>query len=329
MKITIPIDLIRKLARPALLLAATAAFVTLNTQAAGKGNGGNVGGDVSGWIFSQVSLDDFPGAGIVSDTGAPYVDGQDLVEALVGRNFNIRLALNTKKGKRSRSFQFPNGFTVIPNGACAALLSTPCEPQLSDAPVVCSTTDGPDLLNDRAVPAEFEILGQDHDDSPVGCVRHVNARLRLTDKNGQGWWVFFGSKAPANGVLQAPCSSCVTIERKNNVAGKAVWSFFNESPFVGYLYRDNQPPHFPSELVGIVSLPFSGTITSLTSEPEPDSLNPCLDACACPDNTLTDPLDPLSDPDRDGVANYCDNCPTLFNPRQEDADSDGVGDVCE
>ncbi len=36
-----------------------------------------------------------------------------------------------------------------------------------------------------------------------------------------------------------------------------------------------------------------------------------------------------NDPDGDGVPNGVDNCPTVANPDQADADGDGVGDACE
>lgn len=37
----------------------------------------------------------------------------------------------------------------------------------------------------------------------------------------------------------------------------------------------------------------------------------------------------LPDPDADGTSDYEDNCPDDANPRQEDADADGVGDACD
>jgi subtilisin family serine protease len=41
------------------------------------------------------------------------------------------------------------------------------------------------------------------------------------------------------------------------------------------------------------------------------------------------PPPPPSDRDRDGVADVRDNCPSAFNPAQQDSDRNGVGDACQ
>jgi len=42
----------------------------------------------------------------------------------------------------------------------------------------------------------------------------------------------------------------------------------------------------------------------------------------------TDPCEPTSDRDSDGVPDSCDNCPDTANPGQEDSNGDGIGDAC-
>lgn len=47
------------------------------------------------------------------------------------------------------------------------------------------------------------------------------------------------------------------------------------------------------------------------------------------DNTVLFRGKPAKDRDKDGIPDSQDNCPTTFNPYQEDCDNDGYGDACE
>lgn len=50
----------------------------------------------------------------------------------------------------------------------------------------------------------------------------------------------------------------------------------------------------------------------------------------CPDQSDPDPQNPDPDAlDGDGVADVCDNCPSIPNPVQQDVDGDTIGDACD
>ncbi|HKQ46703.1 MAG TPA: HYR domain-containing protein [Phycisphaerae bacterium] len=85
----------------------------------------------------------------------------------------------------------------------------------------------------------------------------------------------------------------------------------------------------------------SFTITVNDTDSDSDGVPNCMDDCPAtpPDQRPIDSagcsclqaqqqLDPL-DVDDDGVPDACDNCVDVFNPGQEDCDSDGMGDACE
>jgi hypothetical protein len=50
---------------------------------------------------------------------------------------------------------------------------------------------------------------------------------------------------------------------------------------------------------------------------------------ACPAPPTTSITTTISDTDSDGILDNVDNCPTTCNPLQLDADSDGIGDLCD
>lgn len=77
---------------------------------------------------------------------------------------------------------------------------------------------------------------------------------------------------------------------------------------------------------------------SLVYEPLPESFFPlgrteveviATDQTGNADTCLFDVTVNLADADGDGLADWEDNCPTVHNPDQEDADSDDVGDSCD
>jgi imidazolonepropionase-like amidohydrolase len=59
-----------------------------------------------------------------------------------------------------------------------------------------------------------------------------------------------------------------------------------------------------------------------------DGIGDSCDVCPLAEGETCDPFDP-TDRDDDGVTNDEDNCPAMANTDQADADSDGLGDLCD
>lgn len=65
-------------------------------------------------------------------------------------------------------------------------------------------------------------------------------------------------------------------------------------------------------------------------EPPPPSPDASRDATLdAPPDAPPDAIDPSVDSDLDGIPDIMDNCPMTGGPEQEDADGDGVGDLCD
>jgi hypothetical protein len=60
----------------------------------------------------------------------------------------------------------------------------------------------------------------------------------------------------------------------------------------------------------------------------PDSFNPNQEDAN--NNNIGDICENTNnDTDNDGIEDVIDNCPNTFNPNQEDADNDGIGNLCD
>jgi len=54
-----------------------------------------------------------------------------------------------------------------------------------------------------------------------------------------------------------------------------------------------------------------------------------IEICDGLDNNCNGLIDEGTDDDTDGVTSVCDNCPTVYNPGQENTDGAGAGDACQ
>jgi hypothetical protein len=90
-------------------------------------------------------------------------------------------------------------------------------------------------------------------------------------------------------------------------------------------------------LVVLASLLLLGTI-AWAADTDLDGVDDAIDNCPSVFNPtqadadadgIGDQCDPDADPDADGLPNSMDNCPNVSNPSQSDYDGDGAGDTCD
>src|SRR4029077_41473 len=85
-----------------------------------------------------------------------------------------------------------------------------------------------------------------------------------------------------------------------------------------------------------------GTLPDADHDGIPDKFDPCTDTDghgfgepgfqgnACPQDNCPSVFNPTQqDSDEDGLGDSCDSCHLVSNPHQEDIDGDGLGDACD
>ena len=89
---------------------------------------------------------------------------------------------------------------------------------------------------------------------------------------------------------------------------------------------------FFSESCGDASINFQWPLDDIVGPPCGNRPMGCDESCYAEiplPKTVTLHQKYQNDIDCDGISNDLDNCPSVSNPNQEDADGDGIGDVCE
>lgn len=258
----------------ATIAAGVLLALACNSEAAGKSGGGGTTKDQP--IDVQLWLDDVhpvpvidPATGLPADLpngvvgdGLPYRHGQDRVSAQIMPDQNINVHTAQFNKPPIRHFLLNGGFPpdVPPEWVCpTSSVAGTSERPVFDSPVIPISM--------------FQIYGQNHDDTPSGLefIRHVNARLVITDDTGRTWTVRYGSRLSPDGFQYAPGGSCMSVVRLPKTdEGKSRWRFWTEGTHLGYLYLFEGNP-VREVFAGVVVLPMSGTFESLTVEPEPSS----------------------------------------------------------
>jgi len=213
-----------------------------------------------------------------------YIDGINYVTAKVGRDQNINFNLGGGSLKKPAVRHcYLGGAAFDMNGA---LKVQPVPPGWEPvAPYTYNPGLRPTLTSTMLPKTMGAMYGFNFDDTPQGVIRHVDAFLNFQDQAGRAWRIELGrhplyyNNDPTKPYWYAPQGSCVSVERLAANGRKSRWRFWTEpitdeqvgmvDQHIGYLYTYPENPTDPLILVGLVDLPFSGTIESLSDEPTP------------------------------------------------------------
>jgi len=245
--------------------------VALAAKPSKPGNGGEVGQGIDACIV----FDDLVGDGIKSD-GFAYCGGEKKSKITAGVGRNMTMGLDTNDSNKRTA-----GRTVWLDLS----VSLGCVSQVDISDVDgnrgpdgvcddCIDDAGPDLPEVRfgdlpsgqkfGYPdrAKLVIKGRDLDGLLVGNTVNTYASLNF-DVGGQSWVLWWGPyTSGTGGVTFAPGSDPVTVERMDN----DTWRVKTTGMSRAFLYRDNNPPHLPTEHHGQFLVPFAFTAVAITHE---------------------------------------------------------------
>jgi hypothetical protein len=298
----------------------------------------------------SIAFGDAAGERIRSDDG-PYSAEEAGVLTGVGRRRNCWLDLTNTAARTLR-------LDLTAPASCALSVTVDVDELAGCDPCDDGT---PALPAGGVAPVEFDLIaGENLDDMAVGTVHEDNARLRF-EVGGEGWVLYWGPYQVPGGWTYCPDASPVRITRTD----PDTWTIQTTGDHLACLYREENPPHRPTEYHGQFTVPFSATVTALEPQADPVGSDtaarrkdgdpacvPCLafdgdgdsyDAAPC--GTDCDDDDPGVHPGAaevcdDGVDNDCDgladgddpacsSCTPTHNNEKGPRCSDGIDNDCD
>ncbi|MCG5054175.1 MAG: thrombospondin type 3 repeat-containing protein [Myxococcales bacterium] len=235
--------------------------------------------------------------------------------------------------------------TFVPTGGLQVQfpgpLATPGEPAINSFARVLQTPGATGALQFSPHENQLPLRIKGKLDTP-GAINALAVRLRLpTD-----------GPPRAEALLQLPGGVAIRLpsEPSSFLIPDGRWHTYSAdlskvpgyagNDFDGFTFVPSTAPAFDVDIefirFGFVDPEKLGdTDAACNGAPQPDGFIDTEDNCPEHYNPLQEDADrngvgdACQDVDQDGTANICDNCPTRTNSRQRDRDNDGLGDACD